>query len=453
MRDHNAWRDQPHRAEDHGPGQRTNEHGLTFHGAARTMAEIAAFRCREAHGICPAVNESKPLQVIVVGGSMAGLCAGLVLRAGGCAVEVFEKSPGEMQERGAGLVVQKEVLDFVVEHCGVRADDLGVRSHTRQLLDRAGSVIWSEDSAQLMTSWDSLYRHLKRAFPGQHYHHACRLVTIRQDGAQAHATFEDGREFACDLLVCADGANSTARRLLLPDLAARYAGYVAWRGMIVERELAKSARDLMAEKFTFFHTTHTQMLSYFVPGPVGETAPGQRRINWVWYWNVPEGEPLREILTGSDGQIHDFSVPQGAVQPTLRLRQRAIAADVLPQMFQYLFDATALPFIQPIYDLSAPRMAFGRVCLMGDAAFVPRPHPAASTYKGVMNAIGLGKSLSLNAHDVTAALRDWEPAQLELGENLARLGQEQGNRSQFSTSGGADVIKLVARAMRPPSSP
>ena len=408
---------------------------------------------RRAHGTCLAVKQSKPLQAIVVGGSMAGLCAGLVLRGAGCAVEVLEKSPREMQERGAGLVVQKEVLDFVVEHCGVSADDLGVRSRTRQLLDRAGSVIWSEDSAQLMTSWDSLYRNLKRAFPPEHYHHGCRLVSIRQDAARAWAAFEDGRELACDLLVCADGANSTARRLLLPEVAARYAGYVAWRGMIPERELTHSVRDLLAEKFSFFHATHTQMLSYFVPGPAGETAPGHRRINWVWYWNVPEGEPLRETLTGSDGQVHDYSVPQGAVQPALRLRQRAIAADVLPEIFQYLFDATALPFIQPIYDLSAPRMAFGRVCLMGDAAFVPRPHPAASTYKGLVNAIGLGKSLRLHGHEVAAALRHWEPAQLEVGESLARLGQEQGNRSQFSTSDGAGVVKLVARAMRPPPSP
>lgn len=406
-----------------------------------------------AYGTCLAVKQSKPLQAIVVGGSMAGLCAGLVLRGEGCGVEVFEKSPREMQERGAGLVVQKEVLDFVVEHCGVSADELGVRSRMRQLLDRAGSVIWSEDGAQLMTSWDSLYRNLKRAFPPEHYHHGCRLASIRQDAARACATFEDGRELTCELLVCADGANSTARRQLLPEIAARYAGYVAWRGMILERELEPSARDLLAEKFTFFHSTHTQMLSYFVPGPAGETAPGQRRINWVWYWNVPEGEPLRQTLIGSDGQMHDYSVPQGAVQPALRLRQRAIAADVLPEIFQYLFDATALPFIQPIYDLSAPRMAFGRVCLIGDAAFVPRPHPAASTYKGLVNAVGLGKSLRLHGHDVVAALREWEPSQMELGERLARLGQEQGNRSQFSTSGGADVVKLVARAMRPPPSP
>jgi 2-polyprenyl-6-methoxyphenol hydroxylase-like FAD-dependent oxidoreductase len=33
--------------------------------------------------------------------------------------------------------------------------------------------------------------------------------------------------------------------------------------------------------------------------------------------------------------------------------------------------------LQPIYDLESPRMAFGRVAIVGDAAFVARPHAAA----------------------------------------------------------------------------
>ncbi len=382
---------------------------------------------------------------------MAGLCAGLVLRDVGCAVEIFEKSPREMQERGAGLVVHEEVLRFVTDHCGATAEDLGVRSRARQLLDRDGSSIWTEPTPQLMTSWDSLYRYLKRAFPSEHYHHGARLAAIRQDTDRVFAGLEDGREQACDLLVCADGANSTARRLLLPDVAPHYAGYVAWRGMVAEREVSNPAHELLAEKFTFFHTRHTQMLSYFVPGPAGETAPGKRRVNWVWYWNVPEGEELRETLTDRSGLIHDYSVPQGAVEPALLSRQREVAAKVLPEVFQDLFGATAEPFIQPIYDLSVAQMAFGRLCLLGDAAFVPRPHPAASTYKAFTNAVVLGRCLRAHGRDVAAALREWEPTQMQLGENLARLGQEQGNRSQFGAASGPSVIQSVGRATLPPS--
>ena len=406
---------------------------------------------KDGHIETLAGDQSPTLDAVIVGGSMAGLCAGLVLRAAGCAVEIFEKSPREMQERGAGLVVQDEVLNFVIDHCRAVADELGVRSHARQLLARDGSVIWSEAGLQLMTSWDSLYRQLKSAFPQSHYHYGTRLTAIRQDVDRVYVDLEDGRERACDLLVCADGANSTARRLLLPEVAARYAGYVAWRGMVSERAVADWTRDLLAEKFTFFHARHTQMLAYFVPGPAGETAAGDRRINWVWYCNVPEGDELRETLTDRSGLIHDYSVPQGSIEPARWRRQREVAAQVLPEIFQDLLAATADPFIQPIYDLSVPRMVFGRVCLLGDAAFVPRPHPAASTYKGLANAVDLGRNLQAHGRKVSAALRQWEPAQMELGEKLARLGQEQGNRSQFSTDDGSSVIRSVARAMRPPS--
>ena len=379
---------------------------------------------------------------------MAGLCAGLVLRDAGCGVEILEKSPQEMQERGAGLVVQDEVLDFVGKYCRATADDLGVRSRARQLLARDGSVVWSEAGVQLMTSWDSLYRHLKGSFSQAQYHYGTRLAAIRQDRDRVYVGLENGRERACDLLVCADGANSTARRLLLPDVAARYAGYVAWRGMVGERDVAEWASDLLVDKFTFFHTRHTQMLCYFVPGPAGETATGRRRINWVWYWNVPEGEELRETLTDRTGLTHDYSVPQGTLEPALWRRQREVATRVLPEVFQHLFAATADPFIQPIYDLSVPQMVFGRVCLLGDAAFVPRPHPAASTYKAFNNAIDLGRSLRVHGRDVTAALRQWEPTQMELGDNLSRLGQEQGNRSQFSTVTGPELFPKAVAAFK-----
>jgi 2-polyprenyl-6-methoxyphenol hydroxylase-like FAD-dependent oxidoreductase len=356
-----------------------------------------------------------------------------------------------MQERGAGLVVQDEVLNFVMNHCRAIADELGVPSRARQLLARDGSVIWTETSLQLMTSWDSLYRQLKRVFPQAQYHYGTRLAAIRQETDRVYAGLEDGREQACDLLVCADGANSTARRLLLPDVAARYAGYVVWRGMVGEREVADWARDLLAEKFTFFHAWHTQMLCYLVPGPAGETAAGERRFNWAWYCNVPEGEELRETLTDRSGLIHEYSVPQGTLEPALWRRQREVAARVLPEVFEHLLAATADPFIQPIYDLSVPQMVFGRVCMLGDAAFVARPHTAAGTYKAFADAIVLGRNLRAHGRDVAAALRQWEPTQMELGEYLSRLGQELGNRSQFSTAVGPSVIQSVARAIRPPS--
>jgi 2-polyprenyl-6-methoxyphenol hydroxylase-like FAD-dependent oxidoreductase len=76
-------------------------------------------------------------------------------------------------------------------------------------------------------------------------------------------------------------------------------------------------------------------------------------------------------------------------------------------------------------------MAFGRVCLTGDAAFVPRPHTAASTAKAAANALALANSLEGSEADVELALRRWEPDQIELGRRLRVYGQRLGDRSQF----------------------
>ncbi|CAA9480226.1 MAG: 2-polyprenyl-6-methoxyphenol hydroxylase and related FAD-dependent oxidoreductases, partial [uncultured Rubrobacteraceae bacterium] len=76
-------------------------------------------------------------------------------------------------------------------------------------------------------------------------------------------------------------------------------------------------------------------------------------------------------------------------------------------------------------------MAFGRTCLVGDAAFVPRPHTAASTAKAVTNATTLAESLGSHGDEVAAALKAWEPAQLRLGRRLEEHGRALGDGSQF----------------------
>jgi 2-polyprenyl-6-methoxyphenol hydroxylase-like FAD-dependent oxidoreductase len=70
--------------------------------------------------------------------------------------------------------------------------------------------------------------------------------------------------------------------------------------------------------------------------------------------------------------------------------------------------------------------------IVGDAAFTPRPHTAASTSKAVANARALGAALGSHRLDLDAALREWEPTQLELGRQLLLQGETLGQRSQFT---------------------
>lgn len=375
-------------------------------------------------------NKKEVIRAAVIGGSLGGLCAALALRGAGVEVEVFEKSRSEMSDRGAGLVVQMEVLQLL-EGLGIATrNDVSVPTLSRQYLNRDGSVAMADRSRQLMTSWDTIYRQLKYAFPAENYHHASRLKSFEQDENGVTAQFEDGREIFCDLLVGADGANSAIRRQLLPEVMPEYAGYVAWRGLVNESDLEPAINEVFKNKFTFYQGRNSHILCYLIPGENGELSEGQRRLNWVWYWNIPENE-LRSALTDKTGVFRDYSVPQGTVPAELIEKQRIVAEDFLPDAFQHLFDCTKEPFIQPIYDLSVPQMAFGRVCLIGDAAFVPRPHTATSTSKAANNAMTLAEAISNYESDVIAALKNWQRSQLELGNYLREMGTSLGNRSQF----------------------
>jgi len=68
------------------------------------------------------------------------------------------------------------------------------------------------------------------------------------------------------------------------------------------------------------------------------------------------------------------------------------------------------PILQPIYDLQSTRLAFGRVAIIGDAAFVARPHVAAGVSKASDDAATL--AAALDGDDVEAALRRFEVARL-----------------------------------------
>ena len=283
-----------------------------------------------------------------------------------------------------------------------------------------------------MTSWDNVYRQLKNALPGNLYHNRKKLTRLKQDKDYVIAEFEDGQIEKCDLLVGADGSGSTVRQQLLPEVISEYAGYVAWRGVLDESKMPIDIVKSFANKFTFFHGINTHILCYLIQGSKGELSEGERRLNWVWYVNVPPGDRLQSLLTDRHGIRREFSVPQGAIKDEYIQQQKDIAQTSLPSVFKDLVISTNDTFIQTIFDLSVPKMSFGRVCIVGDAAFVPRPHTAAGASKAATNAMALANSIVMYKGDIVEALKKWEPSQLEVGNYLKQLGIVLGNRSQFS---------------------
>lgn len=372
-----------------------------------------------------------PPKVIIVGGSLGGLCNAVALRGIGCEVQVFEKSTGLMKDRGAGIVLQRDVLELFDKYQVARPEEICVPVHSRRYLSKDGTVLQESPMSQSMTSWDMLYRKLREAVPDNCYHTGIQLLDFEQREESVIAHFNVGQEEICDLLVGADGPRSSVRQQVLPEIRSEYAGYVAWRGVVMEDQIPELA-DEFTDRFTFFQAPHTHILCYLIPGPNGSLLPRERRLNWVWYLNAVPGDELDQVLTDKDQRRRELSVPQGFVDHhSIELLYRK-ANCMLPPNFSRLIQYTEEPFIQTIHDLAVPRMSFGRVCLTGDAAFVPRPHTAASTAKAAANALTLADCLVATGGKVDDALRRWEPDQLQMGHRLKKYGQRLGNRSQFN---------------------
>lgn len=162
-------------------------------------------------------------------------------------------------------------------------------------------------------------------------------------------------------------------------------------------------------------------LEYLIPGEDGSISEGERRRNWVWYVKT-DREALDDLLVDRASIRHTHSLPPGTAKAVDIAALRKRAAEVLAPQFQKLVEATTELFVQAILDLAVPQMVFDRVVLVGDAAFVPRPHTASSTSKAASNALELAKALRDHDGDVPGALQVWQKAELAYGQELFDKG-------------------------------
>ncbi len=91
------------------------------------------------------------------------------------------------------------------------------------------------------------------------------------------------------------------------------------------------------------------------------------------------------------------------------------------------------PILQPIYDLMTTRMAVGRVAILGDAAFVARPHVAAGVSKAADDAAALVEALGKH-DDVEVALKAFEAARLPENRRIIERARHLGAYLQATRS-------------------
>lgn len=368
-------------------------------------------------------------RIAVSGGSLGGLTVGLLLRDAGYDVQVYERSRAKLHSRGAGIVLHDLTVRYLLERELIDLDDVSVPARWWRYVDASGAVVHREPCRHRFTSWNTLYHALLDHFDDERYHLGHEVARFEADGDRVRVRFADDVETECDLLVCADGAASAARAALVPDAAARYAGYTGWRGVAEESELSSATLDDLADTITYHVMPGSHILTYPIPGLDGEREIGRRLMNFVWYRNVAVGAEFDSVMTDRDGVYRPFSVPPGmlADRPAAELRA---AAEVLPPALAEVVRGAAEPFVQGIYDVAVDQMVFGRTCLLGDAAFSARPHAAAGTAKAADDAWALAAALRDHGGDIPAALRSWQASQLAVGRRLVDRAREMGERSQ-----------------------
>jgi 2-polyprenyl-6-methoxyphenol hydroxylase-like FAD-dependent oxidoreductase len=354
---------------------------------------------------------------------MSGLLAALMLRRAGWDVDVFERVESELAGRGAGIVAQPDLIERL-RRLELDPTDLGVAITTRKNLDASGRLVAEFICPQVLTAWERVYRVLRDAFPQERYHRGNGVRGFEQSKSRVVAHFADGSSAEGDLLVGADGLRSTIRQQCLPDLAPLYAGYVAWRALIPEAAFAPAIHRELFEFMTFCLPPGEQCLGYPVAGPDNDLTPGHRRFNVVWYRPADENTELQRLLTDAGGTTHTISIPPPLIRREPIAEMREAAERLLAPQFRAVVRMIDEPILQPIYDLETPRMAFGRVAIIGDAAFVARPHVAAGVAKAADDAAALVAALANDA--VAPALLRFEAERLPVGRRIIERARQLG---------------------------
>ena len=352
------------------------------------------------------MSEPSPATAIVVGAGIGGLCAAIALARAGIEPLVFERSP-DLAPLGAGLTLWPNALHALraIEAGAVlEAESAALAASIR---DWRGRTLARSDGAELERRFgvpsivvhrSELHKVLLGALaPIRPRLGAC-LERLEQDGGGVTARFEDGSEACADLLVGADGVDSTVRRLLLADGQPRYAGYIGWRAV------------------TRFDPSRVVAAESWGPGSVFGMLPlAGERLYWFGTRPAPAGAHDEGPERRKRDVLERFA---GWHDPIAEVVESTAPADVLRH------DIVDRP----------PRRGWsqGRVSLLGDAAHPMTPHLGQGACQAIEDAVVLGRCLD-GARDVAQALRDYESRRFERTARIVARSRRIGQVSQWQS--------------------
>jgi 2-polyprenyl-6-methoxyphenol hydroxylase-like FAD-dependent oxidoreductase len=359
---------------------------------------------------------SGPLKVAVIGAGIGGLTAALSLRSAGFEVELYEQAP-ELTEVGGGINMGPNATR-ILRRLGLAEglDREGVRpAGTHQRRWRDGRTL---QRAPLNPLCEELYgaphMTLHRAdllaviasgFPADHIHLGHRLIRLGNRADRTEAWFENGTQIAADVLVGADGIHSTVRAALFGEEEPRFAGCVAYRGLVPVERIVDLGLEIGSQ-------------SWVGPG-----------AHFVHYF-VSRGELLNFVgWTEHDSWNREDWTDRATIE-------RALAAfeDWHPQV-RRIIAAAETCFIWALFDREPlPRWSVGHATLLGDACHPMYPFMGQGAAQAIEDGASLAACLAAGASDPAEALQHYERLRLPRVTRLQEMSRA--NKTRFHMRDG-----------------
>jgi len=348
-------------------------------------------------------------KIAVIGGGIGGLAVALALHRARFRVDVYEQAP-QLTEVGGGInmgpnaarILYRLGLGDSLDHAAVRP----LSAHVRRWDD--GRTL---QKAALNPLCDALYGapHLTvhradlqaiiaAGLPKQRIHLGHRLVGLVDHGDAVEASFANGKRLEAEILIGADGIHSTVRTLLFGEEAPRFAGCVAYRGLVPAERVA----DLGLER-----------------GNQSWLGPGGHLVHYF----VSSGRLLNFVgWTEHDSWNREDWTDRATVE-------RALAAfgGWHPQI-RRIISAADTCFVWALFDRDPlPKWSLGRVTLLGDACHPMYPFMAQGAAQAIEDGAALTALLS-GGGDPIALLRRYEQVRLPRVSRLQQMSRANKHR-------------------------
>jgi 2-polyprenyl-6-methoxyphenol hydroxylase-like FAD-dependent oxidoreductase len=359
------------------------------------------------------------MNVIIVGGGIAGLSFALALKQRGISCEVYEAAP-EIKPLGVGITLLPHAMrELSALGLEPRLREVAIENRYHKFFNRYGQWIYEELRGKFAgypypefgIHRGRLHMVLLDAAIAQlganhiHTNHHCTGVEQDDDGATAHfqetTTGKPLDSFRGDVVVACDGVNSVIRKQFYPDDQLAFAGINMWRGVTRHKPIFDGRTYLRVGSIDT-----GKMVIY----PIVDNIDGQgnQLINWVAELRRP-GSTMNDW--NKPGKLEDFfDVYRDWHFEWLDVAQLIQDAE---QILEY-----------PMVDKDPLECwTFGRVTLMGDAAHPMYPRGANGAAQALIDSRTLADFLS-HTSDECEALADYEEARLDVTSHIVRTNRQ-----------------------------